>query len=123
MQCGPSHSTDACIKCTEENCCNENMRCNSDARCEAYYGQCLPDCTKSGSDANTCVVQCDAQPNTAGHAVYAPLAACQNQHCLGDCGSADDCETCLQAQCRDVAFACESDARCAVLRACLILCN
>jgi hypothetical protein len=122
--CPPSKETNACFKCTDENCCDEYAACHDDPRCGTYYKTCLPQCAAQGKDSSTCVVEC-ASDNGAGHAKFTPYFACTELHCLARCAKdqvADPCVQCMYGSCRDEAYACDADSECDLLHACMTNC-
>ncbi len=82
--CNADADSSECFRCTDRNCCTQYVSCHDDPRCGDYYRTCIPNCTAAGSTYDACVVQCDKQYG-AGHAIFAPYNACNQQHCLAPC--------------------------------------
>jgi hypothetical protein len=118
--------SNACYTCEDTYCCPQQEACGAD--CHEYI-TCLKACVAadgpdSGVENTSCELQCDST-YSGGHEAGAPLVACITQSCFAPCGggAGDPCAECLQANCGQVSYACQSTAACDTMWTCIMGCG
>jgi hypothetical protein len=108
-----------CKLCRNAKCCPFYAPCRDSSACQDYLA-CIRKC-----DDSVCESKC-GEDHDAGLTIAAPMLACVNGRCLGECtgkGHGNPCTDCVFSHCVDPAKNCLGDPACHAMYTCSAKCK
>ena len=99
--CGLAIAAQACDKCADDSCCEQEQACAGDQTCAQCAGATTPD------------------PSCAGSPAYLGLLQCLGSSCGSDCGKTScgfageaTCKACVETSCCEASLGCSLESAC-----------